>query len=107
MAIGVVKDIDFFNSPVKLFEYMGMGKPIVATNVGQQAEVIKHNHNGLLCEERQPEALADSIYQIYKDKDLAQRLGNQARIDAVEKHDWKVNAQIIIDAYHSIVKQTK
>ncbi len=93
-------DIDFFNSPVKLFEYLGMGKPIVASEVGQQGEVIKHEHNGLLVPEKSPEALAEAIVRLYKDPELALQLGRQARIDAVEKHDWKVNAETIVKAYN-------
>jgi len=94
------QDIDFFNSPVKLFEYLGMGKPIVASDVGQQGEVIRHESNGLLVKEKEPEELAEAIVRLYKDPDLAKRLGEQARKDAVEKHDWKVNAARIIEAYH-------
>lgn len=97
-------DNDFFNSPVKLFEYMAMGKPIVASNVGQQGVVINDGINGLLHEENQPEELAEKVYQIYQDNDLAVRLGKEARKRAVEKHDWKVNSQMIIDAYKNILK---
>lgn len=89
----------FFNSPVKLFEYMAMEKPIVATNVGQQGEVIIDDYNGLSCEEKNPEVLAHQIIRLIKDKDLANRLSRQARLDSIEKHHWKYNSQIIIDAY--------
>jgi len=97
-------DNEFFNSPVKLFEYMAMGKPIVASNVGQQGIVIEDGLNGLLHEENQPEELAEKVFKIYQDKDLAVRLGKEARKRAVEKHDWKVNSQQIIDAYYKIIK---
>ncbi len=97
-------DNEFFNSPVKLFEYMAMGKPIVASNVGQQGVVIEDGVNGLLHEENQPEELAEKVFQIYNDKDLANRLGKEARRRAVEKHDWKVNSQQILDAYHKIIE---
>jgi len=96
------EDNEFFNSPVKLFEYMAMGKPIVASNVGQQGIVIEHGINGLLHEEKQPEELAERIFEIYSDSDLAMRLGKEARKRAVEKHDWKYNAQAILDVYYSI-----
>ncbi len=38
---------EFFGSPTKLFEYMGMGKAIVASKLGQIGQVIKHEINGL------------------------------------------------------------
>ncbi len=96
-------DNEFFNSPVKLFEYMAMSKPIVASSVGQQGDVIDHKVNGLLHGEKQPEELAEMVHEIYSDKDLADKLSKNARKRAVEKHDWKVNAQQILDAYYSIV----
>ncbi|ROL62282.1 glycosyltransferase family 1 protein [Bacteroidetes/Chlorobi group bacterium ChocPot_Mid] len=96
-------DNEFFNSPVKLFEYMAMGKPIVASSVGQQGVVIENGVNGLLHEEKQPEELAERIFEIYSNKDLADRLGKEARRRAIEKHDWKFNAQAILDAYKGVV----
>jgi glycosyltransferase involved in cell wall biosynthesis len=92
----------FFNSPIKLFEYMGMGKPIIATDVGQQGDVIHDNVNGLICPEQDPEALAVAIKKIHDDKDLAARLGIAARKDALEKYDWKHHSQLIVDAYWKI-----
>lgn len=97
-------DSPFFNSPVKLFEYMAMGKPIVATDVGQQSEVIQHGINGLLCEEKSPEALAEAIMRFYEDKELAEKCGRQARKDAIEKYDWRMYNKRIIDAYENLVK---
>ena len=39
----------FFGSPTKIFEYMGLGKPIVASDLNQIGEVIEHERSGLLC----------------------------------------------------------
>ncbi len=93
----------FFNSPVKLFEYLGIGKPIIATDVGQQGEVIIDNDNGLLIPEKSPGAIAEAVYKIYKDPDLSVRLSKFARRAAVEKYDWKVNAAHVIEIYNKIV----
>src|SRR5205823_5775752 len=39
---------DFYFSPLKLYEYLAVGKAVVATNVGQIAQVIHHGENGYL-----------------------------------------------------------
>lgn len=101
------EDNEFFNSPVKLFEYMAMAKPIVASNVGQQSLVIDHGINGLLHEEKNPEDLASKIYEIYKNPEFAEKLSKEARKRAIEKHDWKYNAQSIIDIYNKIVQSKR
>jgi glycosyltransferase involved in cell wall biosynthesis len=95
-------DTPFFNSPVKLFEYLAMGKPVIATEIGQQKDVIIDNVNGLVCPEKDPEALADTVLKFHNDKDLAMRLGAAARKDAEEKYDWKHHSQQIVDAYWKI-----
>ena len=97
------QDTDFFNSPIKLFEYMAMGKPIIATDVGQQGEVIRDRENGILIPEKDPAALADAVFELYKNPDLCDKIGRNARKDAVEKHNWTVNAKRIIDRYYSLV----
>lgn len=94
--------LGFFNSPVKLFEYLAMQRPIVASDVGQQAEVIEDGVNGLLCEERSPEDLAEKIFSLYKNKDLAEETALQARRSAVEKYNWNSNAQGVVDVYRKL-----
>lgn len=93
---------DFFNSPIKLFEYMGMGKPIVASMVGQQSYVIQDGVNGLHCPQKSPEGLAEAIFRLYNDPDLSGRISIQARKDAVEKYNWINNSKRIIDVYYKM-----
>lgn len=94
---------EFFNSPLKNFEYMGLGKPIVATAVGQQKEIFKDRYNALLVEERNPEAIAEAIVEIYKNPDLANTIGRNALYEGLEKHTWRHRAQRILDEYYTIV----
>lgn len=86
----------FFGSPTKLFEYMGMGKAIVAAGVGQIADVIHHERNGLIMKHRDHVDLAEKILYLAERPDLRQRLGQAARKDAVEKFSWKENARRVV-----------
>jgi len=88
----------FFGSPTKLFEYMAMGKPIVASGVGQIGQVIHNGVNGLLMDHRNHEDLAEKICLLAEDKALRQRLGSEARADAVERYSWKENARHVVEA---------
>jgi len=98
-------DSEFFNSPVKLFEYMAMQKPIIATSVGQQRDIFVDRTNAIVIPEQDPEALADAVFTVYKEKELSELIAKNARQDAIDKYDWKNNAQIIIDAYHWSLSQ--
>src|SRR5512133_3081047 len=90
---------EYFGSPTKLFEYMGMSKPIVATSVGQQKEVIRHMTNGILIDEKSPESIALAIESLAKDDALRNTLSRNSRNDAVEKWDWKNNVMRIITEF--------
>ena len=80
---------DLWLSPLKLFEYMASGKAVVASKVGQLAEVIQDGHNGLLVPPGDPAALAAALKKLIDDSVLRARLGQQAREDAVQKHSWE------------------
>lgn len=101
------ENLPFFNSPVKLFEYMAMEKPIVATEVGQQTDIFQDGYNALTCEERQPKQLAEKMIELYKNRELRRKISEGARKDAIEKYDWKVNAEIIIEAYKYSLENRK
>ena len=92
----------FFGSPTKLFEYMGMGKAIIASAVGQIADIIKDGHNGVLVKQRNPVDLAHAIIRLTQEPELCHILGKNARYDAVTTYSWKHNAQRVINVVQSL-----
>ncbi len=90
---------DFFGSPTKLFEYMAMGKGIVASRLGQIGEVLVNEETALLVEPANVDELRAAILRLANSPELRQALGAAARRVAVERHTWKRNAQNVIDAY--------
>ncbi|MFZ0060496.1 MAG: glycosyltransferase family 4 protein [Pyrinomonadaceae bacterium] len=90
---------EFFGSPTKLFEYMAMGKPIVASRLGQIADVLGHEKTGLLVEPGDARQLSNAIIRLTQSPQLREKLGAAARQSAIANHTWTRNAQIILDAY--------
>lgn len=86
----------FFGSPTKLFEYMAMGKGIVASNLDQIGEILEHGRTAWLVEPKKPEALMAGLRQLIDDMDLRQRLGQAARAEAVAKYTWREHTRRII-----------
>lgn len=93
---------DFFGSPTKLFEYMAMGKGIVASRLGQIADVLVDEETALLVEPGNVAALSRAILRFADSPELRARLGAAARAAAIERHTWKRNAQRVIDAYRGL-----
>jgi glycosyltransferase involved in cell wall biosynthesis len=93
---------DFFGSPTKLFEYMAMGKGIVASRLGQIGEVLTDKETALLVEPGNVSELTNAILRLANSPDLRASLGAAARRAAVERHTWKQNAQRVVDAYRGL-----
>ena len=95
---------EFFGSPTKLFEYMAMGKAIVASRLGQIGDVLHDNETALLVEPGNAQELSGAIMRLSQSRELRQRLGAAARREAVEHHTWKRNAACVLDAYRNWMK---
>ena len=90
-------------SPLKLYEYMAAGKAIVASNSGQIADVIHHGQNGLLIEPGDVVAQADAITSLLLDRNERDRLGQNARQQAIIKHSWKQYTHCLQEVYQSVL----
>jgi glycosyltransferase involved in cell wall biosynthesis len=88
----------FFGSPTKLFEYMGLGKAIVASDLEQIGEVIEHERTGLLCPPGDADAAAQAVVRLLGDDALRERLGSAALEDARTTYSWDAHARRILDA---------
>jgi glycosyltransferase involved in cell wall biosynthesis len=93
---------EFFGSPTKLFEYMAMGKAIVASRLGQIGEVLENEETALLVEPGNVGELSAAIVKLAGASSLRERLGVKAREIAIQRHTWKQNAQRVLDAYASL-----
>lgn len=87
----------FYFSPLKVYEYMAAGRPVVASRVGQLVRLIQHGVNGLLCPPGDAAALADSLDKLRVDPDLRDRLGAAARATILEGHSWQAAARRVLN----------
>jgi D-inositol-3-phosphate glycosyltransferase len=68
-------------------EAMAMGTPVIASEVGGLAFLVRDNETGFHVPSRDPEALADKIYTLLTDTECRHRLARQARQHA-QQYDW-------------------
>lgn len=81
-------DGKFHFSPLKLFDYMSCGLPVIATNFGQIGEVIENERNGILVNNDLDEII-ESILFLKKNPQKADCLGSEARKDVVNYYNWE------------------
>ncbi len=94
----------FFGSPTKLFEYMAMGKGIVASRLGQIGEVLEDEKTALLVEPGDVDELSTAILRLASDEALRERLGENARREALQSHTWAHNAARVLQAYRALLE---
>ena len=87
----------FFGSPTKLFEYMAMGKGIVASDLDQIGEVLKHDHTAWLVKPGDAESFIDGLKILIDDEHRRNRLGKAARQEVVARYTWKEHTRKIIE----------
>jgi len=79
---------DFYFSPLKVYEYMAAGRPVVASNIGQLRKLINHDVNGWLVPAGDPTALAHALVRLRNEPLLRARLGQAARACTLHEHTW-------------------
>jgi len=75
-------------SPLKLFEAMAMGKPVVASNVSGVRDVVEDGWNGMLADDK-PEEWVRAIENVVEDRSLYNRLSRNALATA-SRYDWSI-----------------
>jgi glycosyltransferase involved in cell wall biosynthesis len=95
----------FFGSPTKLFEYMGLRRAIVASDLDQIGEVIEHERSGLLCRPGAVDDAAAAIKRLLNDEQLRDRLAGGALERAAREYSWTAHVGRILSAlageYHA------
>lgn len=87
---------DFYFSPLKLFEYMAAGLPIVASKIGQIGEILDGGSTGLLVRPGDPQDLADTLLVLLSEPETRAEMGRNAAARA-RGHTWQHNAKRVTE----------
>jgi glycosyltransferase involved in cell wall biosynthesis len=89
------EDTTGWMSPLKLYEYLAAGRPIVASDLPALRTVLTHEHNALLSPPDDAAALRQSIQRLVDDNGLANQLVANAS-QSVQAHTWLARARTIL-----------
>ena len=87
----------FFGSPTKLFEYMAMGKGIVASSLNQISEILRHDDSAWMVTPGDSKSLKNGLKTLIEDPAKRERLGRTARQEVLRHHTWSSHTQKILD----------
>ncbi len=82
-------------SPMKPLEAMAMEKAVLVSSVGALAEMVQHNHTGLIFDKGSVESLSSALDQLVSDASLRTLLGREARKWVSKERTW-ANSTLVI-----------
>jgi glycosyltransferase involved in cell wall biosynthesis len=77
----------FYNSPLKIFDYMASKKPVIASDMGQISTVINNGVNGLLVDNN-INSIINKILELKTNQQKREDLGKNAREDIIRYYNW-------------------
>lgn len=88
---------------MSVFEAAAVGTPVIATNVGGPATLLRHYENALLVPPESPQDLADAIHKLLTDTTLAQRIADSGRILARTNYAPGTKARRLVAEYQQLL----
>lgn len=91
------------SQPVKLFEYMAAGIPVIASDFPLWRDIVDGAQCGLLVDPLKPESIARAICWILDNPQQARRMGENGRRAVLEKYNWDHEAAKLLNLYHGML----
>jgi glycosyltransferase involved in cell wall biosynthesis len=90
--------------PLKLLEYMAAGLPVVASDVGVSAAIVRREGCGLVVPPDDPEAHARALARLLSDADAARTLGGRGRRAVAARYTWEAEAKRLLELYAELAR---
>jgi glycosyltransferase involved in cell wall biosynthesis len=90
--------------PVKMFEYMAAGLPVIASNFPLWKQIIEGNQCGLCVDPLDPKAIAKAIDFLVTHPEEAEQMGRNGQKAVLEQYNWGIEEQKLLDLYNSLAE---
>lgn len=94
-----------YHSPLKIYEYMACGKPVIASDFADARSVIQGKDTGYLFDPGNVEALARVLDEAFLNRHRWQAQGVRARAEIVAGHSWSARGRQMIDSIANVINQ--
>lgn len=88
--------------PVKMFEYMAAGIPVIASDFPRWRDIVEGNGCGLCVDPCNPAAIAAAIDYLSSHPDVARRMGENGRRAVRSRYNWRSQSTKLIDFYEHL-----
>jgi glycosyltransferase involved in cell wall biosynthesis len=90
-----LKEFGFYWSPLKVFEYMAAGLPVVTIDIEPLNEIVRGERDGLLFRSGDVDALAAAQETLERDPQTRRKMGASARQRVVEQYSWRAHCEAL------------
>jgi glycosyltransferase involved in cell wall biosynthesis len=89
--------------PVKLFEYMAAGLPVIASNFPLWKEIVEGNECGMTVNPLDPKEIAGAIEYLLEHPALRRKMGENGRQAVLEKYNWETEGKKLLELYEELL----
>jgi len=94
---------DYYAYPIKMFEYMAAGIPVIASNFPLYKEIVEENSCGICVNPANVTEIVDAIERIQSDAEYAKSLGSQGRKTIKKKYSWEQQIPYLLECYCTVI----
>jgi glycosyltransferase involved in cell wall biosynthesis len=106
-AMGIITYLPYSNNtsclPNKLFDYMLVGLPVIASDFPLYREIVEPARCGLLVDPSQPEAIAQAMEYLIEHPQEARQMGDNGRRAVLEKYNWEKESERLLEVYDIVL----
>jgi glycosyltransferase involved in cell wall biosynthesis len=90
--------------PLKIFEYMGAGLPVIASDFPLWRRILGDSGCGILVNPLDPQSIAEAIEYILKHPHEAEEMGRRGQAAVVEHYNWEAQAAKLVSLYSGLME---
>lgn len=91
--------------PIKLFEYMAFGLPVIASNFGHMKKYVENEVCGILVDPEDKEEVASAMVELLSNMDVYQKYSENGRKAAIKKYRWEFEFKKLLDFYKNALNE--
>jgi len=105
VGIVILKPISNYidSLPIKMFEYMLAGVPVVASNFPVWESIISEHECGICIDPQDISGISHAINLLLEDQNKAKKMGENGRNAVIEKFNWKCESAKLVELYKSVI----